>query len=87
LIVNVDINFILWRIARHEIGTKLGIRDSDNVVKIYWLDKSPVSSVGELTVLSSLELSLELVEVLLRDWVNCCEDVPVNISVTWWSRN
>ena len=77
-------------------GTKLGMvsenRDprlffSDNVVKIYWLDKSPVSSIGELTVLSSLELSLELVEVLLRDWVNCRKDVPVNISVTWWSRN
>ena len=87
MIVNVDINFILWRIARLKIGTKFGIRDSDNVVKIYWLDKSPVSSVEELTVFSSCKLSLVLVEVLLRDWVNCREDVPVNKSVTWWSSN
>lgn len=49
------------------------------------LDLSPVSSISEAWY--SVQLLDKLVEDSLLDWIDCCKNVPVNVSSTWWSCN
>lgn len=53
------------------------------VVTAVFLNLSPVSSTSQV-VGSSSELLVEKVNVLLLDWVDLTNDVPVNFGSTRW---
>jgi len=63
-----------------------------DVVQVLWLDLSVVtnSSLGgsSITVDSaftfSVELTNELVKVMLFHWVNCADLIPEHLLGTWW---
>jgi len=48
-----------------------------------WLDQSPVSSLFKTWL--SCKLLLELIEMLLLNWINGFQNVPVNSGSAWWS--
>merc|ERR1712127_96725 len=37
--------------------------------------------------IKSFELRLELVNILLLDWIDCSENIPVYVLFTWWGSN
>jgi len=52
----------------------------------YWLCISIVTSDAQWWILlcTSAQLLLELIEMLLRDWIDGTTKVPVYTSLTWW---
>ena len=52
---------------------------------IDWSSNSPVTEGIELTILSFFELCFnKKIEMLLGNWINGTENVPVDILGTWW---
>lgn len=78
LVVNVDIDIIVNIVSGSEFRSEFGVSNSDNIVSINTLDSSPVSCLGEISLLSSLQLLLKQIDMSLRNWVDGGKEIPVN---------
>lgn len=81
LIVNIDVDIVVDVIASGKLGSELCIDNPDNVMSVDALHGSPVSSAIEVALISPGQLLLEEVHMSLGDWIDCGQDVPVDVLV------
>lgn len=70
LVVDIDVDVVIDVISSGKLGSEFAINNSGNVMSIDILSSSPVSGGIKVSLVSSGQLLLKLVDVSLLDWVN-----------------